>query len=164
MKPRLLLIAFASGSLLRAEVEPENYRTERYRSLIDNSPFTDPIKTVAPPIIKELPNWSLIGVRKYRSEQFATVVNLKDRSQRIEIPGADAEELGFRLLEVEVARSFLETRVRVQKGKEIGWLEYRSKLLIPQRSPQQPVSIQKAQKLELPPVPGKPARYVPRPK
>ena len=164
MNLSIFSIILAVSPLVCAELVPEISSISRYRELVDNSPFTDPAVPVLPPIVKELPNWSLIGVSKYRDEQFVTVVNLKDRSQRIEIPGADANELGFRLLEVEVARNFLNTRVKVEKGRETGWLEYNPKLLTIKKAPKKVAPAKEVSKETLPPVPGKRVRYVPRPK
>ncbi|MDA7881659.1 hypothetical protein N9A94_05085 [Akkermansiaceae bacterium] len=158
-------ILFAMTSVMMAEDTPESYSPGRYVELVKNSPFTDPIEIGDPPAgPKELEDWSLIGVRKYRDEQFVTVVNLKDRSKRIEIPGDEADSLGFSLLEVEVARSFLNTRAKVQKGEEEAWLEYDSKLLRAKKAPQKATPVKGVSKKTPPPAPGKRVRYVPRPK
>ena len=164
MKLLSITIFTAMTSVMWAEDAPENYHPNRYSDLFNYSAFTDRVKPIVDPEVIELPDWSLVGVRKYRDEQFVTVVNLKDRKQRIEIPGPEAAELGFSLLEVEVARSFLNTKVKVQKGRESGWLGYNPKLLIAKKVPVKPISKKTPPQTQVPPTPGKRVRYVPSPK
>lgn len=156
---------FPMAPVILAEGGPETYSTGRYWEMVQYSPFTIPAEIGDPiPEPKDLENWSLVGVRKYQDEQFVTIANLKDRSQRIEVPGAEAESLGFSLLEVEVARSFLNTKVRIQKGRESGWLEYDPKFVRAKKASQKAAPVKESKKTELPPTPGKRIRYVPKPK
>ena len=163
MKLLTISIFTAMTSVMCAEKAVELYGIDRYWELVKNSPFTDPVEKSGTPGPDELPNWSLVGVRKYRDEQFVTVVNLKDRKQRVTIPGEEASKLGFRILQVDVARNFLDTKVEIQLGEETGWLEYDPKFLGSKNSPLKVNLKKETPKTQVPPTPGKRVRYVPRP-
>jgi len=136
MKLLTILFCFVTVATLQADDPPETYIPSRYYDLWRNSPFTDPPPEEKPEDIKnDLDDWVLMGVRKYKDRQIVTVVNSKDRTQRVEIPGKGANELGFAILEVKMARSFLNTEVHLQKGPHRGWVQYDPKFLVPKRIP-----------------------------
>ena len=145
---------------LQADEPPETYIPSRYYDLWKNSPFTDPPPVEEKEEVKnDLEDWVLMGVRKYKDSQIVTVVNSKDRAQRVEIPSSDANELGFAILEVKMARSFLNTEVRLQKGPHRGWVQYDPKFLVVKRA----VGPSKSSKTssKQPPRPGSPSQSKP---
>lgn len=135
MKLLSLLFCAVTAATLQADEPPETYIPSRYYDLWRNSPFTDPPPVEEKEEVKnDLEDWVLMGVRKYKDSQIVTVVNSKDRAQRVEIPGSDANELGFAILEVKMARSFLNTEVHLQKGPHRGWVQYDPKFLVVKRA------------------------------
>ena len=160
MKLLSFLLCAVTVVTLQADEPPETYIPSRYYDLWKNSPFTDPPPVEEKEEVKnDLEDWVLMGVRKYKDSQIVTVVNSKDRAQRVEIPSSDANELGFAILEVKMARSFLNTEVRLQKGPHRGWVQYDPKFLVvkraagPSRSPQT--------RSKQPPRPGSPSQSKP---
>lgn len=135
MKLLSSLLCAVTAVTLQADEPPETYIPSRYYDLWKNSPFTDPPPVEEKEEVKnDLEDWVLMGVRKYKDSQIVTVVNSKDRAQRVEIPSSDANELGFAILEVKMARSFLNTEVRLQKGPHRGWVQYDPKFLVVKRA------------------------------
>ncbi|MBR9760486.1 hypothetical protein GYB43_09235 [bacterium] len=135
MKLLIFLFCAVTAATLQADEPPETYIPSRYYDLWRNSPFTDPPPVEEKEEVKnDLEDWVLMGVRKYKDSQIVTVVNSKDRAQRVEIPGSDANELGFAILEVKMARSFLNTEVHLQKGPHRGWVQYDPKFLVVKRA------------------------------
>ncbi|MDG1671971.1 MAG: hypothetical protein P8H96_13970 [Akkermansiaceae bacterium] len=135
MKLLSILFCAVTAATLQADEPPETYIPSRYYDLWRSSPFTDPPPVEEKEEVKnDLEDWVLMGVRKYKDSQIVTVVNSKDRSQRVEIPGSDANELGFAILEVKMARSFLNTEVHLQKGPHRGWVQYDPKFLVVKRA------------------------------
>ena len=135
MKLLIFLFCAVTAVTLQADEPPETYIPSRYYDLWRNSPFTDPPPVEEKEEVKnDLEDWVLMGVRKYKDSQIVTVVNSKDRAQRVEIPGSDANELGFAILEVKMARSFLNTEVHLQKGPHRGWVQYDPKFLVVKRA------------------------------
>ena len=135
MKLLSFLFCAVTATTLQADEPPETYIPSRYYDLWRNSPFTDPPPVEEKEEVKnDLEDWVLMGVRKYKDSQIVTVVNSKDRAQRLEIPGSDANELGFAILEVKMARSFLNTEVHLQKGRHRGWVKYDPKFLVVKRA------------------------------
>ena len=135
MKLLSLLFCAVTAATLQADEPPETYIPSRYYDLWRSSPFTDPPPVEEKEEVKnDLEDWVLMGVRKYKDSQIVTVVNSKDRAQRVEIPGSDANELGFAILEVKMARSFLNTEVHLQKGPHRGWVQYDPKFLVVKRA------------------------------
>lgn len=135
MKLLSFLFCAVTAATLHADEPPETYIPSRYYDLWRNSPFTDPPPVEEKEEVKnDLEDWVLMGVRKYKDSQIVTVVNSKDRAQRVEIPGSDANELGFAILEVKMARSFLNTEVHLQKGPHRGWVQYDPKFLVVKRA------------------------------
>ena len=160
MKLLSFLLCAVTAVTLRADEPPETYIPSRYYDLWKNSPFTDPPPVEEKEEVKnDLEDWVLMGVRKYKDSQIVTVVNSKDRAQRVEIPSSDANELGFAILEVKMARSFLNTEVRLQKGPHRGWVQYDPKFLVVKRA----VGPSKSSKTssKQPPRPGSPSQSKP---
>jgi len=160
MKLLSFLLCAVTAVTLQADEPPETYIPSRYYDLWKNSPFTDPPPVEEKEEVKnDLEDWVLMGVRKYKDSQIVTVVNSKDRAQRVEIPSSDANELGFAILEVKMARSFLNTEVRLQKGPHRGWVQYDPKFLVVKRA----VGPSKSSKTssKQPPRPGSPSQSKP---
>lgn len=160
MKLLSFLLCAVTAVTLQADEPPETYIPSRYYDLWKNSPFTDPPPVEEKEEVKnDLEDWVLMGVRKYKDSQIVTVVNSKDRAQRVEIPSSDANELGFAILEVKMARSFLNTEVRLQKGPHRGWVQYDPKFLVVKRA----VGPSKSSKTssKQPPRPGSPTQSKP---
>ena len=160
MKLLSFLLCAVTAVTIRADEPPETYIPSRYYDLWKNSPFTDPPPVEEKEEVKnDLEDWVLMGVRKYKDSQIVTVVNSKDRAQRVEIPSSDANELGFAILEVKMARSFLNTEVRLQKGPHRGWVQYDPKFLVVKRA----VGPSKSSKTssKQPPRPGSPSQSKP---
>ena len=135
MKLLSFLLCAVTAATLQADEPPETFIPSRYYDLWRNSPFTDPPpEEVKEDIKNDLDDWVLMGVRKYKDRQIVTVVNSKDRAQRIEVPSRDANELGLAILEVKMARSFLNTEVHLQKGPHRGWVQYDPKFLVVKRA------------------------------
>ena len=156
MKLLSFLFFAVTAASVQAVDPPETYIPSRYYDLWRSSPFTAPPPEEEKEDVKnDLEDWVLMGVRKYNNSQIVTVVNSKDRAQRIEIPSKDANDLGFAILEVKMARSFLNTEVHLQKGPHRGWVQYDPKFLVVKRAagPQKKTNSKTASS-KTPPRPG----------
>ncbi|MGJ8695151.1 MAG: hypothetical protein ACSHYF_02455 [Verrucomicrobiaceae bacterium] len=133
MKAIFLVLSLALP--LAAVEPPQTHLASRYNHLWQNSPLTDPPLPVDP--INEpndLEDWVLVGLEKYTDGQFVTLVNKKNTSERIRIPGRKSE--GFAVLEVKQSEgSFLDTEVHIQKGPHRGWVKFDTKYLVLRKAP-----------------------------
>jgi hypothetical protein len=109
---------------------PENFPPSRYIDLYRNSALTD--KPIVEEPLKEDPKldeWTLVGVRKYEGRFEVTILNTKDRTNRLVIPSAKATEEGFALKEVKY-EPFLKSEVTLQKGSSTGVVTFDPKYLV----------------------------------
>lgn len=161
-----------------AEIEatpPQKPVPAQYNGLVTRSPFT-----IRPVISSQLAtsslerDWMLGSIRPDESGWRVTLINKKDRNERVRlIPGFHAG--GFQLLEVKQDPGASEnSKVRVRKGSQTAWIGYDEKLvkLRPasnkiNTASQKPAANTKAT-VNKPPIPGqtpttKPrTRYVPK--
>ena len=131
MKNLLSILIFAMGCSLALAAPPENYPASRYIDLYRNSPFTD-----APPVevVDDVPNdlvdWTMVGLRKSVDSVVVTLLNTKNRNERIKIPSKEASEMGFAIREVKYERNFLNSEVILQKGIHTGKVTFDPKFLV----------------------------------
>lgn len=123
-------------SSLGAVEPPKTYPANRYYSLWQNSPVTD--KPLPPPIdeVNDLEDWVLVGLEEYTTGKVVTIVNKKDPSQRLRVPGPDEASKEFTVLEVKKGEgSFMDTTVTLQKGVNRGEVAFDSKYLVLRKAP-----------------------------
>jgi len=117
--------------VLVSAAPPKKPSVAHFMGLISSSPFT--IKPPPPERVKvETPlerDWMLGSIRPIESGYSVTLINKKNRKERIRfIPGFSAGE--FQLLDVEQdTNNSSNSRVRVRKGSQEGWLSYDEKLI-----------------------------------
>ena len=110
---------------------PKKPSVAHFTSLISGSPFTikppPPERTVVGTPLER--DWMLGSIRPIDGGYSVTLINKKDRKDRIRfIPGFSAGE--FQLLEVKQdVNNSANSRVRVRKGTQEGWLTYDEKLI-----------------------------------
>lgn len=129
------LIAFSLLTLVMTSVvvsakPPKKPYASRYSRLWTHSPFT--IKPVKEPVKVASPlerDWALGSIRPGVNGYSVTLINKKDRKDRIRfLPGVPAGD--FQLLEVQQdGKSYKNSRVRVRKGGQTAWLTYDEQLL-----------------------------------
>jgi len=123
------LISTIALSSVLADV-PENYPPSRYIDLYRNSAITDEPE---PEIIEKedpkLDEWTLVGLRKYHGNYEVTILNTKDRTNRLVIPSTKATEEGFAIKEVNYKRA-LQSEVTLQKGSATGVVSFDPKYLV----------------------------------
>lgn len=138
-----LITAFLSAliSSLGAVEPPKTYPANRYYTLWQNSPITD---KPLPPIVDEvndLEDWVLVGLEEYTTGKVVTIVNKKDPSLRLRVPGPSDESKEFTVLEVKRGESgFMDTTVTLQKGKNRGEVSFDSKYLVLRKAPTKSIS------------------------
>ncbi|MCP5536658.1 MAG: hypothetical protein H7A51_10560 [Akkermansiaceae bacterium] len=110
---------------------PKKPNLAQFNTLIDRSPFTiKPAPTqpggVTTPLERD---WMLGSIRPSGNGWSVTLINKKDRKERIRlIPGFSAGD--FQLLEVKQdPRSEENSRVHIRKGSLTGWITYDEKLI-----------------------------------
>ncbi|MDB4500569.1 hypothetical protein N9224_00120 [Akkermansiaceae bacterium] len=136
---KIFLITAFLGCLissLGAVDPPKTYPANRYYSLWQNSPVTD--KPLPPPIdeVNDLEDWVLVGLEEYTTGKVVTIVNKKDPSQRLRVPGPLDASKEFTVLEVKKGEgSFMDTTVILQKGKNRGEVSFDSKYLVLRKAP-----------------------------
>ena len=102
-----------------------------FSKLINASPFT--IKpTPPPPAARDTPlerDWMLGSISPYQDGYSVTLINKKDRKDRVRfVPGFTTKD--FELLEVKQdASNSSNSRVRVRKGGVTAWLTYDKELI-----------------------------------
>ncbi|MBT7957990.1 MAG: hypothetical protein HN759_01535 [Akkermansiaceae bacterium] len=117
--------------VLVSAAPPKKPSVAHFMGLISSSPFT--IKPPPPERVKvETPlerDWMLGSIRPIEGGYSVTLINKKNRKERIRfIPGFSAGE--FQLLDVEQdTNNSSNSRVRVRKGSQEGWLSYDEKLI-----------------------------------
>lgn len=109
---------------------PQKPRLMQYARLWMNSPFT--IKPVNKPEIPESPlerDWMLGGIRPSGGGYSVTLINKKDRNERIRfLPGYPSG--GYQLLKVQQdTKNPKNSRVQVRKGSQTAWITYDEKLI-----------------------------------
>ena len=131
MKKRLSILTFALGFSLAQAAPPENYPASRYIDLYRNSPFTDKPEIIdEPDVPNTLVDWTMVGLRKSADSVVVTLLNTKDRNERIRIPSKEATEMGFAIREVKYERNFFESEVTLQKGIHTGKVTFDPKFLV----------------------------------
>ncbi|YCM44986.1 hypothetical protein V2O64_03000 [Verrucomicrobiaceae bacterium 227] len=131
MKTLLPLLTLAMGCSIARAAPPENYPTSRYIDLYRNSPFTDPPEVIEPENIpNDLQDWTMVGLRKSVDSVVVTLLNTKNRNERIRIPSKEASEMGFAIREVKYERNFLNSEVILQKGQFSGKVTFDPKYLV----------------------------------
>ena len=116
---------------LATAVPPKQPNVGQFSKLINESPFTvkpQPMKTKP----KETPlerDWMLGSIRPSESGYAVTLINKKDRKDRIRfLPGLKAGD--FELLDVKQdVKNSSNSRVQVRKGGQTAWLSYDEKLI-----------------------------------
>ncbi len=101
-----------------------------FKRMIDHSPFTvKPDKTVATQLSPLERDWALASVTPHGDGFFVTLMNKKDRTNRIRfLKGFSAGE--YELLEVQQDFSDrMNTKVKIRKGIQTAWISYDNKLL-----------------------------------
>lgn len=131
MKKRLSILTLALGLSLAQAAPPENYPASRYIDLYRNSPFTDKPEIIdEPDVPNTLVDWTMVGLRKSADSVVVTLLNTKDRNERIRIPSKEATEMGFAIREVKYERNFFESEVVLQKGIHTGKVTFDPKFLV----------------------------------
>ncbi len=167
----LLLSAVALQA--RPPVQPKSHQFNR---LIQFSPFTIKPAKEAPVTVSPLEReWSLGSIRPSGDTYAVTLINKKDRKNRVRfLPGFSSGE--YRLLEVrQDVKSPKMSKVLVQRGTQKGWVVYDAKVVAVRTSsaakkpsPKKPTS--STSRRSSPPIPGKSSsgtsaprvRHVPR--
>ncbi len=104
---------------------PQKPKIGQYTRLWTNSPFT--IKPVAKAAAKESPlerDWMLGSIRRSGNGYSVTLINKKDRKDRIRfLPGVEAN--GFKLLKITQDNTdSAKSRVKISKGSQEAWITY----------------------------------------
>ena len=129
----------------------------QFSGLERNSPFTiKPAKIVAPPVSHLERDWMLGSIRPSGNGWSVTLINKKDRKDRIRlIPGFSAGD--FQLLEVKQdPRSQENSKVYISKGSQKAWISYDEKLIkvrpsVASKAPTKKTSSSSSR----PPIPGR---------
>jgi len=126
-----LFLSFSFVATLFAAEPPASYPKDRYNHLWIESLVTDqPQKGLKEPPANPLEGWVLIGSSRYTDSQEVTIINTKDSSQRVTIPGKEASELGLTIVQLKQDSSnFLRTEALIQKESHTAWLKYDPKFL-----------------------------------
>jgi len=131
MKKLFSTLTFAMGCSIALATPPENYPPSRYIDLYRNSPFTDePPPPEKVDVINEIADWTMVGLRKSVDSVVVTLLNTKNRDERIRIPSKEATEMGFAIREVKYERNFLNSEVLLQKGPHTGKVTFDPKFLV----------------------------------
>jgi len=131
MKKLVSILTFAMGSSIALAVPPENFPASRYLDLYRNSPFTDkPPEPVKEDVINDLVDWTMVGLRKSVDSVVVTLLNTKNRNERIRIPSKEASEMGFAIREVKYERNLFDSEVTIQKGVHTGKVTFDPKFLV----------------------------------
>ncbi len=158
-----LVIVFAGESLA---APPKKPKVMVYSRLWTNSPFT--IKPEVKRQVAASPlerDWMLGGIRPDGEGYAVTLINKKDRKNRVRfLPGFSTQE--FQLLEVKQdPENRKNSRVKIKKGAQEAWISYDQKLV--QVVAAKPSTKSSAKTSEKPPTPSKTSnskarsRYVP---
>ncbi|MEJ6572200.1 MAG: hypothetical protein QNL01_08505 [Akkermansiaceae bacterium] len=152
------------GSILFAGIviakPPKKPNVGQFTKLISYSPFT--IKPTPPPRGENISplerDWMLGSIRPSGNGWSVTLINKKDRKDRIRlIPGFSAGD--FQLLEVKQdSHSQENSKVRVRKGSQTAWISYDEKLIKVRPSLASKASTKKTKTSSSrggPPIPGK---------
>lgn len=109
---------------------PKKPNVRHYARLWQPSPFTVKPKVKPPETITPLErDWMLANIRPGVDGYSVTLVNKKDRKQKVRfLPGLDSGE--FKLLQVKQdTSSYKKSRVQIKKGNQTAWIGYDEKLL-----------------------------------
>ena len=132
-KSRLLCLtgALLALSHLALADPPRKPSVSQFSRLINESPFTikpAPIERapVATPLERD---WMLGSIRPHENGYAVTLINKKDRKDRIRfVPGFSSGD--YKLLDVEQdLENSMNSRVQVSKGSVTAWLTYDEKLI-----------------------------------
>ena len=133
MKHQTILLLTTLTAGLAFAAPPETFRADRYKDLYLNSPITDPPLRPETPEEEpsDLPDWTLVAVGKNRSGRpEVRIMNMKDRT-RITIPGPDATEAGFSIVDIVNSRNYLaDSVVTLRKGGVTGEVRFDKKFLV----------------------------------
>ncbi|MGB0774396.1 MAG: hypothetical protein ACPG32_08070 [Akkermansiaceae bacterium] len=149
----LLMLALAPCLTAGAPKQP---RLMNYSRLWAPSPFT----AKRAPVITERESplerdWTLGSIRPGKDGFSVTLINKKDRKDRIRfLPGFSSGD--FQLLEVKQdASSYKNSRVRVRKGSQTAWIGYDEAFVKPRVAAARKPSTSKGSTKGRPPIPGK---------
>ena len=171
-KPLALLLFIALAGMVTAK-PPQKPNIRQFADLIARSPFTiKPAPDRPDPVTPLERDWMLGSIRPSGNGWSVTLINKKNRKDRIRIiPGFSSGE--FQLLEVKQdPRSYKNSKVKVRKGSLTAWIGYDEKLVkvkppVAAKSPQRKPAA--SSRRSGPPIPGrnsnKPTsrvRHVPR--
>lgn len=124
----LVLLIGSAGETLADP--PKKPRAMQYSRLWTDSPFT--IKPVAAAKVAESPlerDWMLGSIRPSGKGYSVTLINKKDRKDRIRfLPGVKTKD--FQLMKVEQdAKNTKNSRVQIKKGTQLAWITYDAQLI-----------------------------------
>lgn len=134
---RLLLLTYVASVASASAFEiPQNYSLQRYSHLHQNSIVTDdPPPPEVAEVNNDLQDWVLVSTRKSPYGRTVTILNTKDQTQKVRIPSATADELGFSILDVKQdPGNFTKTEVQLKKGAFTGWVKYDNQFLTLKKS------------------------------
>jgi len=119
-----LIFILGSATAVLAD-PPQEPKPAQYSKLWVNSPFT--IKPEIKPTPKESPlerDWMLGSIRPSGEEYAVTLINKKDRKDRVRfLPGFPTKE--YKLLKVQQdSGDPKKSRVQIQKGSQTAWISY----------------------------------------
>ncbi len=124
------LLLFATAAIALGE-PPKNLSPSRYNDVFRKSAFTDePEPEIKEAEVSDLPDWTLVGVSKLSNQWTVTLLNTKNREERVTIPSMTANQMGFSILEVKYNPNYLKTEVRVKKGRADGWVVFDPQFLV----------------------------------
>lgn len=156
-KPLTLLVSLSLAGLVMAK-PPRKPSVGQFSALITRSPFTikptkEPTKTLSP--LER--DWMLGSIRPSGNGWSVTLINKKDRKDRIRlIPGFSSGD--FQIVEVnQDPRDFENSRVKIRKGSQTGWITYDEKLVKVRPSAASRTSSKKTSNKgkSSPPIPGR---------
>lgn len=124
----LMFVLVSAGEAFAAP--PKKPKLGQYTRLWTNSPFT--IKPEVKKAGKESPlerDWMLGSIRRSGAGYSVTLINKKDRKDRVRfLPGVAAN--GFELLEVKQnAKDTKSSQVKIRKGTQEAWITYDAELV-----------------------------------
>jgi len=128
----MFVIALSAMTAWVSAKPPESPRLMQYSRLWTSSPFTIKPTAATPSVVSPLErDWSLGSIRPSKNGYSVTLINKKNRKERIRfIPGYASGE--FKLLEVKQnVQSPKQSKVLVSKGSQKGWVTYDAKIVLP---------------------------------
>ncbi len=147
-----LAVFLKAGAFAELRAVPESFPAERYKELIEDSPFS--LATPVAAVVEDAPGFAsslyVVGVMKMRDGEGREVdyVSIKSRTDNttFSLSGSAANKDGISLVGVEWNEKVGKSKVSLKKGSEAGTLEFDEAILkTPGPAPQVAVRPQNGQ-------------------